>query len=145
LSGTDNGIAPVSVDKIFPTGFLALKRHFWRGDRVKKYGILESLIKREFKTLGTFSRESAIPKSTLSKLIGGKYGSEEGKAIKRVGSQLKRLRPNLDISHIWDPSYAWYQKYIQEKAVVKNGFRIIVDIKLNEDGGLIIAPFVEGY
>ena len=112
---------------------------------MKKYGILDSLIKREFKTLGTFGRESGIPKSTLSKLISGRYGCNEDKAIKRVGSQLKKLRPDLDLDHIWDPSYAWYQKYIQEKAVVKNGFRILVDVKLNEKGELTIAPYVEGY
>lgn len=112
---------------------------------MKKYGILEELIKREFKTLGAFSRESAIPKTTLSMLINGRYGWNETKTMERVNDELKKLRPDLDLSHIWDPSYAWYQKYIQEKAVVKNGFRIVVDCKLNEDGGLTIAPIVEGY
>jgi len=110
-----------------------------------KYGFLGDVIGKEFKTLGKFSRESAIPKATLSMLINGKYGSDEAKVIKRVHEKLKELRPDLDLSHIWDPSYAWYQKYIQEKAIVKNGFRILVDVKLNEKGELIIGPSVEGY
>jgi len=113
--------------------------------RVRKYGILDDLIKKEFKTIGVFSRESAIPKTTLSMLINGKYGWDESKTIKRVNEQLLKLRPDLDLSHIWDPSFAWYQKYIQEKAVVKSGFRITVDVKLNEKGELTIAPYVEGY
>lgn len=112
---------------------------------MKKYGILDSVVKREFLTLGAFSRESTIPKTTLSMLINGKYGWDEAKVIRRVNEQLKKLRPDLDLSHLWDPTYAWYQKYIQEKAVVKNGFRITVDVKLNEKGELTIAPYVEGY
>jgi hypothetical protein len=110
-----------------------------------KYGILDDFIKKEFKTLGIFSRESEIPKSTLSMLINGKYGSDEFKIRKRVTEAIKKLRPDLDLSHIWDPTYAWYQKYLLEKSVVKNGFRIIVDVKLSENGELIIAPIVEGY
>ena len=110
-----------------------------------KYGILDDLIKKEFKTLGIFSRESAIPKSTLSMLINGRYGSDEFKARKRVIEAIKNLRPDLDLTHIWDPTYAWYQKYLLEKSVVKNGFRVVIDVKLNEKGELAIAPFVEGY
>jgi hypothetical protein len=112
---------------------------------MRKYGVLDDLIKKEFETFGKFSRESGIPKTTLSLLINGKYGSDEAKVIKRVHEKLKELRPDLDLSHVWDPTYAWYQKYIQEKAVVKNGFRITVDVKLNEKGELTIAPYVEGY
>ena len=112
---------------------------------MKKYGILDDMIKREFGTLGSFSRESTIPKTTLSLLVNGKYGSDEAKAIKRVNEQIKKLRPDLDLSHIWDPTYAWYQRHLLEKSVVKDGFRIVVDVKLNEDGGLAIAPSVEGY
>jgi hypothetical protein len=112
---------------------------------MKKYGILEDLLKSEFKTLGVFSRESGIPKSTLSMLINGKYGSDEVEARKRVTEAIKKLRSGLDLSHIWDPTYAYYQKYLLEKGVVKNGFRITVDVKLNEKGELTIAPFVEGY
>jgi hypothetical protein len=113
--------------------------------RVKKYGILNELIKKEFKTLGIFSRESEIPKTTLSMLINGKYGSNETKIIKRVNEQIKKLRPDLDLSHVWDPTYAWYQKYLLEKSFVKNGFRITVDVRLDEDEKLTIAPIVEGY
>jgi len=112
---------------------------------MKKYGVLDSVIIKEFVTFGIFSRESGIPKSTLSMLISGKYGSNETKVIKKVNSELKKLRPDLDLTHIWDPSYAWYQKYLLEKSVVKNGFRIIVDVKLDESGKLTIAPIVEGY
>jgi len=112
---------------------------------VRKYGILDNTLRKEFRTLGIFSRESGIPKATLSMLINGKYGNDESRVMKRVSDELKKLRPDLDLDHIWDPTYAWYQKYIQEKAVVKNGFRIMVDVKLNEKGELTIAPFVEGY
>jgi hypothetical protein len=112
---------------------------------MKKYGFLDSMIKREFRTLGIFSKESTIPKTTLSMLINGKYGSDETKVIRRINEQIKKLRPDLDLAHIWDPTYAWYQKYVLEKSVVKNGFKIIVDVRLNEKGELTIAPFVEGY
>lgn len=110
-----------------------------------KYGILNEVLKREFGTLRGFSREAAIPKTTLCALINGKYGSNEAKVIKRVNEEIKRLRPGLDIGHLFDPTYAWYQKYVSEKSVVKNGFRIVVDAKLNDEGQITIAPFVEGY
>ncbi len=112
---------------------------------MKKYGVLNDLIKIEFGGLGGFGKESGIPKATLSLLINGKYGSNEAKITKRVRDELRRLRPGLDLSHVWDPTFAWYQKFIQEKAVVKKGFRIIVDIKLAEDGNLEISPALEGY
>jgi hypothetical protein len=112
---------------------------------LKKYGFLADVIKREFGTLGIFSRESTIPKTTLSLLINGKYGSNETKAIKRVNEKIRELRPRLDLSHIWDPSYTWYQKYIQDEAIIKSGFKIIVDVRLNGEGQLVIAPIVEGY
>jgi hypothetical protein len=112
---------------------------------MRKYAFLDEMIRKEFKTLGIFSRESGIPKSSLSMLITGRYQWNEAGIIKRVNVAIKRLRPDLDLSHIWDPTYAWYEKYIQEKAIVKSGFRIIVDCKLNEDGQLTIAPSVEGY
>jgi hypothetical protein len=112
---------------------------------MKKYGILEEILKKEFGTIGVFSKESGIPRSTLSMLINGKYGSDEKDAQKRLTEKLERLRIGVDVSHIWDPTYAWYQKHIQDKAIVKNGFRIIVDVKLNDEGQLTIAPSVEGY
>jgi hypothetical protein len=112
---------------------------------VKKYGLLDNMIKKEFKTLGIFSKESTIPKSSLSMLINGRYGSDEAKVIKRVNEQIKKLRPDLDLSHIWDPTYSWYEKYLLEKSFVRNGFKIIVDVRLNEKGEITIAPFVEGY
>lgn len=112
---------------------------------MRKYGILEEILKKEFDTIGIFSKESGIPKSTLSMLINGKYGSDEKDVRKRIEEKLKKLRIGIDVSHIWDPTCTWYQKYIQEKAIVKNGFRIIVDVKLNDEGQLTIAPSVEGY
>ncbi len=112
---------------------------------MKKYGILEEILRKEFGTVWIFSKESGIPRSTLSMLINGKYVSDEREAQKRIAEKLKKLRPGIDLSHIWDPTYAWYQKYIEDKAVVKNGFRITVDVKLNDEGQLIIAPSVEGY
>jgi len=112
---------------------------------MRKYGVLNDLITREFKTLGIFSRESGIPKATLSMLINGHYGWNEANAIRRVHQEFKKLRPGLDLKHIWDPTYAWYQKYLAEKGIVKNGFRITVDVKLNEKGELEIAPSCEGY
>ncbi len=110
-----------------------------------KYGILKEVLKKEFGTLRGFSRETGIPKTTLCALIDGKYGSNEAKVIKRVNEEIRKLRPGLDIEHLFDPTYAWYQKYLSEKSVVKNGFRIVVDVKLNEEGQLTIAPLVEGY
>ena len=112
---------------------------------MKKYGVLYDVIIREFETFGKFSRESGIPKTTLSLLVRGRYGSDEAKVIKRINEKLKELRPDLDLSHIWDPSYSWYQKFLLEKSVVKTGFKIIVDVKMAEDGRLTIVPNVEGY
>lgn len=112
---------------------------------MRKYGILEEILKKEFDTIGIFSKESGIPKSTLSMLINGKYGSDEKDVRKRIEEKLKKLRVGIDVSHIWDPTYAWYQKHIKEKSIVKNGFKIIVDVKLNDEGQLTIAPSVEGY
>jgi len=118
---------------------------FLDGDRMKKYGALEDILKKEFGSVRKFGRQAKIPHSTLFRLINGAYGSEESKVMGRINEKLKTLMPGLDISHIWDPSYAWYQKHIQDKAVVKNGFRIVVDVKLNEKDELTIAPTVEGY
>lgn len=112
---------------------------------MKKYGFLSDVIKKEFKTLGIFSRESGIPKQTLSSLINGKYGANEVRVMERVAESLKKLRPDLDLAHIWDPSYAWHQRFLLEKSIVKGGFRITVDCRVDEDGRLTIAPFVEGY
>ena len=112
---------------------------------MKKYGILEKIFREEFGTVWVFSKESRIPRSTLSKLISGKYGSDEKNIQRRILAELKKLRPGIDLSHVWDPTYAWYQKYIEDRAVVKSGFKIIVDVKLNDEGQLTIAPFVEGY
>jgi len=112
---------------------------------MRKFGFLEEILRREFGTIGVFSREGGIPKSTLSMLINGKYGSDEKDVQKRITEKLKRLRPGIDIAHLWDPTYAWYQKYVQDKEIVKNGFKIIVDVKLNDEGQLTIAPSVEGY
>lgn len=112
---------------------------------MRKYGVLSEMIIKEFETLGAFSRKSGIPKATLSMLINGRYGWDEAKVIKRVHRGLKKLRPDLDLKHIWDPEYDWYQKYLSEKGIVKKGFRITVDVKLNDKGELEIAPFCEGY
>lgn len=112
---------------------------------MRKYGFLNDTIIKEFKTLGIFSRTSGIPKATLSMLINGRYGWDETNVIKRVNNELKRLRPDLDLSHILDTSYAWHQKFLLEKSVVKNGFRITVDVRMDGDGKLTIAPGVEGY
>jgi hypothetical protein len=112
---------------------------------MKKYGVLEDLLKKEFETIGIFSRESGIPKSTLSMLINGKYGSDEKDVQKRIEEKLRKLRIGIDVSHIWDPSYMWFQKHVQDKSIVKKGFKIIVDVKLNDEGQLTIAPSVEGY
>jgi hypothetical protein len=112
---------------------------------MKKYAILEDILKREFGSVRGFARQAKIPHSTLFRLIKGAYGSEESKVMGRINDKLKRLKPDLSISRIWDPSYQWYQKYVQEKSVVRNGFRILVDVKLNEKGELTIAPALEGY
>ena len=112
---------------------------------MKKYGILEEILRKEFGTMGVFSRESGIPRSTLSMLISGKYGSDERGIQKRLEEKLRYLRPEIDVSHIWDPAHAWHERYIQSRDIVKNGFRIIVDVKLDDEGRLTIAPFVEGY
>lgn len=112
---------------------------------MRKHGWLDDLIKKEFGSFGKFSRESGIPKTTLSLLIRGRYGSDEAKVIKRIDEKLKELRPDLDLAHIWDPSYAWYQKYLLEKSIVRNGFRITVDVRMDEDGKLNISPTLEGY
>lgn len=112
---------------------------------MRKYGVLEGVLRREFGTVGRFSRESGIPRATLSLLLRGRYGSDEARVIERVEVRLRELRPDLDLSHIWDVSYAWYQKFLLERSVVKNGFRIVVNCRLEEDGRLIIAPSLEGY
>ncbi|MBM4277273.1 MAG: hypothetical protein FJ130_05225 [Deltaproteobacteria bacterium] len=112
---------------------------------MKKYSLLNDIVKREFETLGVFSREIKIPKQTLSALINGKYGADEARVMERVVAGLKKLRPDLDLSHIWDPSYGWYQKFLLEKSTVRNGFRIMVDVWADDEGRLTIAPRVEGY
>jgi hypothetical protein len=117
---------------------------------MRKYGVLREIIKKEFgegmsEGISVFSKESGIPKSTLSMLINGKYGSDEKDVRKRIEEELKRLRIGIDVSHLWDVTYSWYQKYISEKGIVKKGFKIVVDVRLNDDGQLIIAPSVEGY
>lgn len=112
---------------------------------MKKYAFLNDMITKEFETLGNFSRKAEIPKATLSMLINGRYGWDETNTIRRVNDAIKKIRPDLNLNHIWDLSFAWHQKYLLEKAVVKNGFRIVVDVKLNEEGELMIAPSVEGY
>jgi hypothetical protein len=112
---------------------------------MKKYGVLEDILKREFKSVGIFSRESSIPKSTLSMLIHGRYGSSEVRVRERIAAAIKKLRPNLDLKHIWDPSFIWHEEYLSERSAVKNGFKIIIDVKLNDEGQLTVAPFVEGY
>jgi hypothetical protein len=85
---------------------------------MKKYGIFEDTIGKEFGTTWVFSKESGIPRSTLSMLINGKYGSDEREVQKRIEQKLRKLRPGIDLSHIWDPTFAWYQKYLSEKNVV---------------------------
>ena len=76
-----------------------------------KYGILNEMIRKEFRTLRAFSREAVIPKTTLCALINGKYGANESKIIERVNESIRRLRPNLDLKHIWDPGYDWLPAY----------------------------------
>ncbi len=112
---------------------------------MEKYWVLKEILKKEFGSAWVFSKESGIPRSTLSMLINGKYGSDEANIQRRLEEKLKKLRPGIDISHIWEPTYAWHQKDIQNKDIVRNGFRIIVDVKFNDEGQLTIAPSVEGY
>ncbi len=112
---------------------------------MKKYAALETILVKEFKSIRKFGRQASIPHSTLFRLINGVYGSEESKVRARINDALEALRPDLETSRIWDPSYEWYEKYVQEKSIVRNGFRITVDVKLNDSGDLVIAPHVEGY
>jgi hypothetical protein len=95
--------------------------------------------------MGVFSKESGIPKSTLSMLINGKYGSDEKDVQKRIAEKIRELRAGIDLSHLWDVTFNWYQKQVQDKGIVKNGFKIIVDVKLNDEGQVTITPSVDGY
>jgi predicted transcriptional regulator len=112
---------------------------------MKKYDFLGEIIKKEFGSIWLFSKKSGIPRSTLSKLIGGKYGSDETHVRKRIEEKLIELSPEIDTSHIWDVTYTWHQKCLEEKNIIKTGFKITVDCKLNEKGELIVAPSFEGY
>ena len=112
---------------------------------MKKYGILEKILREEFGAIWVFSKESWIPRSTLSMLINGKYIHDERAMQKRIAEKIRELRPGIDLSHLWDVTFNWYQKRIQDKGIVKKGFRIIVDVKLNDEGQLTIGPGVEGY
>ncbi len=112
---------------------------------MRKFANLEQVLRKDFKSVWNFAKESKIPISTLSMLINGKYGSDEVRVKARVRDEIRKLRPKLDLSRIWDVTEDFHQKHVTDVSTVKNGFRITVDVKLNEKGELTIAPFVEGY
>ena len=112
---------------------------------MRKYSFLNEVIKKEFKTVGIFSRESGIPKSSLSMLISGRYQWNEASVIKRVNIAINKLRPGLDLSRIWDVTAEYYQKHLPDAGTFKKGFKIIIDVKLDEAGDKTITSYVEGY
>ena len=103
------------------------------------------MIEREFNKVGIFSKESGIPKSSLSMLITGRYQWNEAKLIKRVNMALSRLKPGLDLSRIWDVTAEYHQKHLPDVGTFKNGFKIIIDVRLDEAGEKTITSYVEGY
>jgi len=112
---------------------------------MRKYNFLNEVIEREFKKVGIFSKESGIPRSSLSMLISGRYQWNEAKLIKRVNIAINKLRPGLDLSRIWDVTAEYHQKHLPDVGTFKHGFKIIIDVKLDEAGGKNISSFVEGY
>jgi hypothetical protein len=59
---------------------------------MKKYGILEKILREEFGTIWVFSKESWIPRSTLSMLINGKYIHDERAMQKRIAEKNKGVK-----------------------------------------------------
>jgi predicted transcriptional regulator len=112
---------------------------------MKKFSVLERVISKEFGSVWIFSKESGIPRSSLSKLINGKYGSDEKHIRKRIEEKLRELRPEIDISNVWDLCYTWYEKHIQDKSIIKTGFKITVYCKLNDEGELKVSPSFQGF
>ena len=112
---------------------------------MKKYAFLEKLLKDEFKTVGSFGRKSGIPKSSLSMLMSGKYGSNEIEIRRRVTGEIKKLRPDLNLDRLWDVTNEYHLKHIADIGIIKKGFKIVVDVQIAEDGEKTMTSYVEGY
>lgn len=112
---------------------------------MKKYANLEEILRREFKSTGNFVKEARIPKSTLSMLINGKYGSDETEIKKKISGAIKRLRPEVSMPRLWDVTHEYHLKHLEDIGTIKNGFKIVVDVRIGEDGEKTMTSYVEGY
>lgn len=111
---------------------------------MKKYAALEDLIVQEFRSLSNFSRAAGIPKTTLSRLISGKHGNDEGQVRKRVETKIKELKPGSKSDRIWDVTHEFALQHTADMSKFKHGFKIIADVKIDENG-MTISPIVKGY
>jgi hypothetical protein len=78
-------------------------------------------------------------------LISGRYEWDERRIRDKVSTALKKLRPDLDISRIWDVTSEYHQKHISESGTFRKGFKIIVDVYIGDDGEKTLTSYVEGY
>jgi hypothetical protein len=112
---------------------------------MRKFANLERVLQEEFKSVWNFAKQSKIPISTLSMLIHGKYGSDEGKVKKRVSAEIKKLRPDLDLARVWDVTNEYHLKHLADVGVIKKGFKIVIDVQIEENGEKTMTSYVEGY
>ncbi len=112
---------------------------------MKKYGAFEEILKKEFGSAKKFSKESGIPRSTLSMIISGKYSWSEEQLKKRIEGEIKRLKPEADLCRIWDVSSDYLRGYFLTLKEAKKGFRITIDVSTNDGGELVVSPMVEGF
>ncbi|MFB3886040.1 MAG: hypothetical protein ACE144_12490 [Thermodesulfobacteriota bacterium] len=112
---------------------------------MKKYAALEAILREEFESIGNFVRQTNIPKSTLSMLINGKYGSDETEVKKKISEEIKRLRPNVNLARLWDVTNEYHLKHLDDIGTIKKGFKLVVDVQIGETGEKTMTSYVEGY
>lgn len=112
---------------------------------MKKYANLEEILRKEFRSIGNFARVAEIPMSTLSMLINGRYGSDEVKVKKKISGAIRHLRPEVNQGRLWDVTNEYHLKHLDDIATIKNGFKIVVDVRIGEDGEKTMTSYVEGY
>jgi hypothetical protein len=99
-----------------------------------RYPHLRFLIEREFGSVSKFCRETAVPKSTITMLIQGKYPGRESSAIERINRVLVKSRPGSDLARIWDIGREHYE--IERSQIIQikgNKFRVLTTVELIEE------------
>ena len=112
---------------------------------MKKYGAFEDLIKEHWGSVRKFTKETGIPNTTVSMVISGKYAADDVQVKKRIEEAFRKCRPDADLCRIWDVTEEYHQKYLLTLKEAKKGFRITIDVSMNDGGEMLISPRVEGY